>query len=57
MGFQIVFNILKIKKKTCQQIGQIHFCQQLEKEVFKKCFWQNHRDTYGASFNTPKSTH
>ena len=39
MGFQIVFNISKIKK-PCKLIGQVHFCLQLEKEVLKKCFRQ-----------------
>ena len=50
VDFLIVFNILKI-------IGQIHFCLHLQKEVLKKCFWQNHKANYGASFNTQKSRH
>ena len=56
MGFQIVFNISKIKK-PCKLIGQINFSLQPEKEVLKKCFWQNHEGNYGASFNNQESTH
>ena len=48
MGFQIVFNKSKIEK-PCKLVGQIYFCPQLEKEVLKKCFWQNHKDNYDAS--------
>ena len=37
-------------------IVQIRFCLQLEKEVFKKRFWQNHKGNYGASFSALKKT-
>ena len=57
-GFPNSFQHIKNnKKKPCELIGQIHFCLQLEKEVLKKRFWQNHKGNYRASFITQKSTH
>ena len=56
MGFQIVFNISKTEKTPRQTDLQLHFCQQLEKEVLK-FFWQNNKRNCGASFNTQKITH
>ena len=37
-------------------MGHIHFRLQLENEILKKYFRQNHKGNYGASFNTQKST-
>ena len=56
-GFSNSFQHIKTEKKPCKLTGQIHFCLQLEKEVLKRCFWQNHKGNYGASFNTKKSTY
>ena len=50
------FQHIKNLKKHCKPIGQIHFCLHHEKEVLK-CFWQNHKSNYDASFNTQKSIH
>ena len=57
MGFQIVFNISKIKQTLQIDWPNTFLPTTWEREVLKKCFWQNHKGNYGASFNTQKSTY
>ena len=55
MGFQVFFNISKIKK-TLQTDWPNTFCQQLERKILKKCFRQNHKDNYSGSCKPKNST-
>ena len=55
MGFQIVFNISKIKK-TLQTDWPNTFLPIISERGFEEIFWQNRKGNYGASFNTQKST-
>ena len=55
MGFQIVFNTLKIET-SCKPIGKMHFRLQFENQVLHTLgSWQNHKGNYGVSFNTKKA--
>ena len=56
MSFQIVLNILKIKK-TLQTDWRNTFLPITWERDFEEMFLQNHKSNYGASFNTQKSTH
>ena len=56
-GFSNSFQHIKNWKTPCKLTGQTHFCLHFEEDLLKKCFRQNHKGNYGASFNTQKSTH
>ena len=56
MGFQIVFNISKVKKNPANSLAKYIFAYNLRKR-FGNFFWQNHKSNYGVSLNTQKGKH